>query len=364
MTAACSASSGTQVTIDGPAGSHIDAGHNSGIDARPGVGVDARKTTDASVAPSSGISIIVEPNGNRGSELVTAINNATTSVYMTMYQIDNTNVINAMNARAHAGLDVQAILDGSSTNMSGNMAAYTSMHNAGVNVVWSNPTFTYTHEKTVIIDGSTAWIMTMNANTSSPEYNREYLAIDTDAADVTEATQIFTADHAMQSITPSGGLVVADTNAQSKLVALIASATTTLDIEVEEFSDLDSNGIVDAVAAAAHRGVTTRVVLADEEPFVTSAMTAITQVKGEGAHVVVSGPQSGEGTASNLYIHAKAIVVDCANGTCAKAFIGSENFSTGSVKYNRELGVIFDQASEVMKVETAINTDFGHGTAQ
>ena len=266
--------------------------------------------------------------------------------------------------RAHAGLDVQAILDGSSTNMSGNMAAYTAMHNAGVNVVWSSSSFTYTHEKTVIIDGSTAWIMTMNANTSSPEYNREYLAIDTNAADVTEATQIFRADHAMQSITPSGGLVVADNNARAKLVALINSATTTLDVEGEEFSDLNNNGIVDAVAQAAHRGVATRVVIANASPLSSSTMTAITAVKNDGGHVVMTGPSSGNGTVANPYIHAKAIVVDCVNGTCAKAFVGSENFSAGSVGYNRELGVIFAQAAEVAKVEAAINTDFGHGTAQ
>ncbi len=39
-------------------------------------------------------------------------------------------------------------------------------------------------------------------------------------------------------------------------------------------------------------------------------------------------------TSSALYIHAKVIDVDG-----AKAFLGSENFSTASLEYNRELGV-------------------------
>src|SRR5690242_4774924 len=188
---------------------------------------------DSGVMPSSGVTIIVEPNNNHASELINAINGAQHSVYMTMYQIDNTSIINALVARKQAGLDVQAILDGSTTCKSWNTPAYNTLHSAGVAVVWSNPTFTYTHEKTVIIDGKTAWIMTMNANTSPPSSNREYLAIDTDTADVAEATAVFQADHAMQSITPTGGLVVADTNARQKLVTLIDSANTNLDIEVE-----------------------------------------------------------------------------------------------------------------------------------
>jgi phosphatidylserine/phosphatidylglycerophosphate/cardiolipin synthase-like enzyme len=73
----------------------------------------------------------------------------------------------------------------------------------------------------------------------------------------------------------------------------------------------------------------------------------------------MTGPTSGNGTSTNPYIHAKAIVVDN-----AKAFIGSENFSAGSLAYNRELGVIFDNASEVAKVETAIATDYSKGTPQ
>lgn len=76
-------------------------------------------------------------------------------------------------------------------------------------MVWSSTSFTYTHEKTAIIDGRAAWIMTMNCNKSSPKVNREFLAIDTNLADVAEATRVFAADHAHQPITPSGALVVA-----------------------------------------------------------------------------------------------------------------------------------------------------------
>jgi phosphatidylserine/phosphatidylglycerophosphate/cardiolipin synthase-like enzyme len=344
--AACGGSSSNPGTTDGSNNNH------PGSDAAMGSNsIDAPGTTP----PTTDVSIIVEPNGNHASELATAINGATTSVYMTMYEIDASNIINALVARKQAGVDVQAVLDSSTTTKSFNTSAYNTLTNAGVNVVWSSTAFTYTHEKTVMIDGSTAWIMTMNANTSSPNANREYLAIDTDPADVAEAIAVFKADHAGMSITPSGTLVVAPTNARPKLVALINSATTTLDVEGEEFSDLYSTGVVNAVASAATRGVTVHVVIANNTPNAT----AVSRVKSAGAHVVVTGPTSGNGTSTNPYIHAKAIVVDGKT-----AFVGSENFSGGSLGYNRELGVIFAAQSEVTKVKTAIDTDFGKGTPQ
>ncbi len=339
---------------------HVDGGPGGGGDGPPGSGDGPNPTTDGATS-NAAVQIIVEPNGKKAAELVTAITAAQHSVYMTMYEIDDKPILDALVARAQAGVDVQAVLDASSTNKTSNTPAYNELLSAGAKPVWSNTTtFTFTHEKTVIIDGTVAWIMSMNANTSSPVDNREYLAIDTNAADVAEATAIFKADHANQSITPSGSLVVADTNARADLVALINSATKTLDVEGEEFSDTNQNGVVLAVAAAAHRGVTVHVVVSNGNADANSDAT----VKAAGGHVVVTGPTSDSGTPSNPYIHAKAMVVDCVAGVCAKGFIGSENFTAGSLGYNRELGVIFDDPTEIAKVKTAIDSDFAAGTAQ
>ena len=325
-------------------------------------------TADANLSGSTNLSIIVEPDGMNAAQLVSAIAAATTSIDMTMYELSDDDVIDALVARAKAHVTVQAVLDSSTgdstqggvNNKSFNMDAYTKLANAGASVVWSSSAFTFTHEKTIIIDDQVAWIMTMNATASAPSSNREYLAIDLDAGDIAEATAIFQADHALHSIAPSGGLVVANTNARSQLVALMNTATATLDLEGEEFSDLNQGGIVEAVQNAAHRGVAVRVVIGNSDPDPTS----IARAKSAGAQVVVTGPTSSNGTMANPYIHAKAVVVDCVGGTCARGFVGSENFSAGSLGYNRELGVIFDSAAELAKVEAAIATDFAAGTPQ
>jgi phosphatidylserine/phosphatidylglycerophosphate/cardiolipin synthase-like enzyme len=81
----------------------------------------------------------------------------------------------------------------------------------------------------------------------------------------------------------------------------------------------------------------------------TSAVSALQAAGGKVVGYAYGG--------SALDIHAKAIVIDQ-----ARAYIGSENLSGGSLGYNRELGVSFTEASEVMKVYSTIEADFAGGT--
>lgn len=186
--------------------------------------------------------------------------------------------------------------------------------------------------------------MTMNLETSSST-NREYLAIDTAAADVAEAEAIFAADFANTPITPTGSLLVSPVNARPTLLTLIQSAKKTLDLEGEELSDTK---VVLALLAAKQAGVVVRVVLADNTPSASQA-TAVTQLKAAGIPAV---------QLATPYVHAKALVVD---GT--RAYVGSENFTTASLQYNRELGITTTFAGSVSAVATTIAKDFAAGSA-
>jgi phosphatidylserine/phosphatidylglycerophosphate/cardiolipin synthase-like enzyme len=58
-----------------------------------------------------------------------------------------------------------------------------------------------------------------------------------------------------------------------------------------------------------------------------------------------------------LYIHAKVIVVDA--GTASeKAFVGSENFSTASMGYNRELGIVTNDPVIVNALAKTLGQDY------
>jgi len=324
---------------------------------------------EGSVPPpeTSGVTITVEPDGSGDAAgLLNAINGAQTAVHVEMYLLTNSKYISALIALAKAGKDVKVVLNqtfptGTSSSNT-NASTYTQLQSGGVDVHWAptNTGFTsYTHEKAVIIDpaggsDSQVWIMTMNLDTDAPKYNREFLAQDTNAPDIGEAEAIFEADYADQNITPNGNLVVApapQNNAAAALVSLINGATTSIDIEAEELDDSGKNTeelVFNALVAKAKAGVAVHVVLEDSTDSEQSS--AVSTLESAGAKVV------GYSCTGNLDIHAKSIVVDG-----AAAYVGSENFSGGSLGYNRELGVIFTQSSEVSKVKTAIDGDFAGG---
>ena len=93
--AACSAP-GASTTDGRPGGGD---GQPGGPDGRPGQ-ADARPGTPDAPAGPNGLTIIVEPDGQSANELVDAINGATTSVYMTMYEIDDSRMLSARWSRA------------------------------------------------------------------------------------------------------------------------------------------------------------------------------------------------------------------------------------------------------------------------
>ena len=88
------------------------------------------------------------------------INSATTSLDMTMYELEDTTAVNDLIALKNKGVTVRVVLD--RQHKSANNAAYTALTGAGVGVVWSSSAFVYTHQKTITVDGVKSLILTGN----------------------------------------------------------------------------------------------------------------------------------------------------------------------------------------------------------
>ncbi len=191
--------------------------------------------------------------------------------------------------------------------------------------------------------------MTGNLDSTYYSSDRDYGVFDSDVADVGAIEQVFNADYAKTSVTPSDGddLVWSPTDSQTRLLALINGAQHSLDVEELEFGD---TALVNAIVAAEQRGVTVRVVGMNPSSY----QSEFQQVVAAGGRVVTY-----DGT--GLYIHAKAIVADYGTAT-AKVFAGSENFSDNSLNHNRELGLIVSDAGVLGGVETTFGADFAGGT--
>ena len=113
---------------------------------------------------------------------------------------------------------------------------------------------------------------------------------------------------------------------------------------------MDSTPIEEALEADARRGINVSVVMTSDSEW----GSAFSQLESAGVHIDLY-----PNTTSALYIHAKVIDVDR-----AKAFIGSENFSTASLNYNRELGIFTSVAGVVALLNTTLSSDISGGQRQ
>ena len=278
------------------------------------------------------------------------IETATSSLNMTMYELQDTTVENDLVNLEKSGVTVRVILD--QAEKSTNQAAYNTLTSGGVGVVWSSTSFTYTHQKTITVNNDESLILSGNLTSQWYTTTRDYGVFDNDATDVSAIVATFNADYAHKSITASDGdnLLWSPNTAQSRLLSVINGATKTLDIEEEEFSD---TALINAVVARAEAGVAVRVVIEDPSDY----SSEVTKIKNAGGKVV-GYPES-----AALYIHGKAVVADYGQSDAAVE-VGSMNWTSNSLTENRELGIILNDTAAEKVVETQFNSDFAGGTAQ
>ncbi len=299
-----------------------------------------------------GVQVFVEPDD--GEQVITnAIGSAQKSIWLEIYILSDRNVIRALEEAANRGLDVRVMLEphpfGGGTSPSKTLDTLAA---SGIKTQFTNPSFSLTHEKGMIIDGTSAYIMTSNfsrsalgGNSGSSGYrNREYGIIDTIQQDILATEEIFVADWNRSTVQFNDpNLVVSPINSRNDFTTLINSARSTLLIEAEEMIDSD---IEQAIANAAQHGVQVEVILpVANTSSGDSSSQGIAIIKQSGAQVR-EDPQ--------LYMHAKIIVVDN-----KVAFVGSENISAQSLDQNRELGIIVSDPSALNRIQTTFQYDWG-----
>ena len=296
----------------------------------------------APAAPAQSGALITEPQAGF-SPVYHLIKHAHRSIDLTMYEFSDTKAEHDLAAAAQRGVTVKVVLD--QREQSRNSAAFGYLKAHGVKVVWSWARFEYSHQKTLLVDGSTAVIMTANLTSEYYSSTRDFLVMDTKPADVAAIAQVFNADFAHRPVQPGDGkdLVWSPAGSQAKLLALIGGATRSLRIYSEEMGDTT---IEDALITAARRGVSVKVCGENESGEYDSDFSRLAAA---GVHISYYSSSHG------FYIHGKVIEADYGTGH-AKVFIGSENFSSTSLNRNRELGLITSN----QKVLSAIAATFAH----
>jgi len=198
------------------------------------VALAALAAAPAAAAGGGGLSLIVEPAAGPA-PIYRLIASARHSVQMTMYELADTTAEQALAADARRGVAVSVILDGNSYDRSLNTPAFGYLASHGVAVHWAPREFDLTHEKAIVVDDTTAAVMTLNLESRYYSSTRDFAVIDTQPADVRAIAATFAADWAARPIatSPGSGDLLWSPGAQAALVSLIASAHASLDVENE-----------------------------------------------------------------------------------------------------------------------------------
>jgi cardiolipin synthase A/B len=309
----------------------------------------ATPPASAIAAPPPPLALLIEPAAGMG-EMYSLIASARHTVDLTMYEFEDTQAEAALAADAERGVDVRVILNSSYTR-SDNDAAFAYLQAHLVHVHWASSRYALTHQKTLVIDTTVGVVMTLNWTSRYYDDTRDVAVIDRSPADIAAIQATFNADYDGAPITPPPGadLVWSPTTALDTLLGLIDGATRSLYVENEE---MDNSDITGALVAAARRGVDVVVCMTNSSSW-TSAFRELVDA---GVHLRVYSPDAA------LYIHAKVLVRDPGSSD-QEAFAGSQNFSTESLLYNRELGVGIRSGTLIGQLEAMIQGDYDGASA-
>lgn len=311
-------------------------------------GAGGAPSLPAPVSAAGGPGLVVEPDDGMAPiyHLMAA---ATRSLDMTMYQLADPRAVAVLEGDAARGVRVRVLLDQAfgMRLVNGPDASALSAH--GVAVRWA-PAGTIFHQKTFTIDDRVTVVMTLNLVAEDEATSRDFAVVSTDRTVVSAVEAVFARDWRSTGPPASvfgseagGTVLVWAPGALGQILDLIGEAHRSLLVETEELSD---RAVVDALAAAARRGVRVQLVMTWSREW----SRALATLAAAGVAVRVYAPSA------RLYIHAKVMVVDGRT-----AFVGSENFSWESLQANRELGIVVRGGAVPNLIAGVVGRDFAGG---
>jgi phosphatidylserine/phosphatidylglycerophosphate/cardiolipin synthase-like enzyme len=301
------------------------------------------------IAPGA---VAVHPMPESGRDrIIQVIGAAKSTIDLSIYQLQDKPVVAALVAAAGRKVKVRVMLEPRTVGAANFDAVSVVLKAGGVTVKATPKAFDSSHNvdhaKFCLIDDKELLFGTGNLVRSglggadvTTYDNRDFWIEDARPAALKEARALFDADFAETSTANQtfNVLVVTPDNANGKIGALIDGAKHRLFVANQSLSDA---ALQDKIVAAKKRGVDVQVLLGYQPPFGGGSppnQPAITALQAAGIKADYL---------KKHYLHAKVIVADDA------VYLGSQNFTNGGLRNNREVGEILTDAKVVT---TVVNT--------
>ena len=292
-------------------------------------------------------SLIVMPD-DTARPILQAIARATKSIRIKMFLFSDPSLLKAVIDAHKRGVDVRIMLnpsrrDGKKENADCRMA----LTAEGIKVIDSNPEFDVTHEKSMVIDDSIAFVQSLNWDTENLTATRDYAIATTHKHEVEEIAQCFDDDWTRSKFDASAQkhLIWCIGNGRQRLGQLIDSARHTLWLQNERYQD---PVIIEHLIRAHTRGVKIHIMARPPHKLKKDKLI-------EG----VSGLRSLQDIGVKIHklqhikLHAKLILADD-----ARAIIGSINLAPGSFDSRRELAIEVDDDHIVRRIKKTLEHDW------
>jgi len=289
-------------------------------------------------------SVIVLPD-DTAKPIVEAIDGARESLRVKMFTFSDPTLIKVVIAAHQRGVKVRVMLN--PARRSGekeNDDTLKVLTDAGVDVLDSNPAFDVTHEKSMVVDGHTAYVKSLNWQTKNLTETRDYAVVTTAKHEVEEIVECFEADWSRKEFKPGdhSHLIWCVGNGRQRLGQLIDESKHSLWLQNERYQD---PVIIEHIVRAKERGVHVHIMARPPHKLKKDKL-----IEGVSGLRILQDVGIKIQKLKHVKLHAKVLLADG-----ERAIIGSINLAPGSFDSRRELAIevrdshVVDRIHEVLK---------------
>jgi len=297
-------------------------------------------------------SLIVLPDDS-SQPILDAIAAARKSLRIKMFLFSDPALLAAVSAAKARGLKVQVMLNPARrSGEAENEASRKHLLQAGVEVKDSNPAFDLTHEKSMVIDDSIAFVKSLNWDPKNLTETRDYAVVTDDPEEVSEIIECFEADWSRSPFDrgDQARLIWCNTNGRERIAHFIDKAEESIYVQNERYQD---PVIIERLVRARERGVKVHVMARPPHTLKKEKL-----IEGVSGLRIMHDVGIKVHKVKHLKLHAKMLLADG-----GRAIIGSINFAPGSFDARRELAIEVRDKHVIQRLDKVARHDWDHSHA-
>ena len=261
--------------------------------------------------------------------ILEAVAAAKKSLKIKMFVFSDPALIDAVEAARKRGLKVQVMLNPARrSGEEDNEATRKKLLRAKVDVKDSNPAVELTHEKSMVVDDSVAFVKSLNWETKNLTETRDYAVVTDHPHEVGEIVECFEADWHRNSFAPGDDarMIWCPINGRDRIARFIDEVKHKLFVQNERYQDAV---ILERLVRAAERGVKVHVLAKPPHSLKKEKL-----VEGVGGLRILDDVGIKIHKLKGLKLHGKMLLADD-----TAAIVGSINLAPGSFDSRRELAI-------------------------